>query len=88
MKYFLKPYEYSYQWSLLCSICANIRKSGGIKEDDNFPNFFHYFSFSHKSIKYFMKVVGNSFAIMHPDMHSRPQLSITSCFGRTEGSSV
>ena len=86
MKYFLKPYEYIYiyQWSLLRSICANIRKSGGIKEGDNFPDFFHYFSFSHKLIKYFMKVVGKCFVIMHPDMHSRLQLSITSCFGRTE----
>ena len=71
MKYFLKSYEYSYQWSLLRSICANIRKPGGIKEGYNFSDFFHYFLFSHKLIKYFMKVVGNSFVIMHPDMQSR-----------------
>ena len=31
-----------------------------------------------------MKVVGNSFVIMHPDVPSRPQLPITGCFRRTE----
>ena len=63
------------------SICANIRKSGGIKEGDNFSDCFHYFSFSHKLIRYFVKVVGNSFVIMHSDMHSSSQLPITGCFG-------
>ena len=52
------------------SICASIRKSGGIKESDNFSDFFHYFSFSHKLIKHFMKIVGNSLVIMHPNIHS------------------
>ena len=49
-----------------------------------FPIFFHHFSFSHKLIKHFMKVIGNSLVIMYPDMHSRPQLPITGCFGCTE----
>ena len=49
-----------------------------------FPKFFHYFSFSHNLIKYFMKVVGNSLVIMHPNIHSRPQLLIMGCFGCTE----
>ena len=49
-----------------------------------FPTFFHYFSFSHKLIEHFMKVVGNSSVIMHPNIHSRPQLPITGCFGCTE----
>ena len=35
-----------------------------IKESDNFPDFLHYFSFSHKLIKHFMKVVGNSLVII------------------------
>ena len=35
-----------------------------------------------------MKVVGNSLVTMHPNMHSRPQLPITGCFGWFGGSSV
>ena len=57
---------------------------GGIKESDNFSDFSHYFSFSHKLIKHFLKIVGNSLVIVHPNMHSRPQLPITGCFGYTE----
>ena len=53
---------------------------GGIKEIYNFSDFFHYFSFSRKLIKHFMKVVGNSFVIMHPNMHLRSQLPITCLF--------
>ena len=56
----------------------------GIKESDNFSDFFRYFSFSHKLNKHFMKVIGNSLVIMRPNIHSRPQLPITGCFGCTE----
>ena len=48
-----------------------------------FPTFSRYFSFSHKLI-----TIGNSLEIMHPNMHSRPQLPITGCFGFSEPSSV
>ena len=57
---------------------------GGIRESDNFSDLFPLFSFSHKLIKHFMKVVGNSSVIMQPNIHSRPQLPITGCFGCTE----
>ena len=57
---------------------------GGIKESNIFSTFFHYFSFGHKLIKHFMKVVGNSLVIMPPNMRSRPQLPITGCFGDTK----
>ena len=57
---------------------------GGSKKVIIFPTFFHYFSFSHKLIKHFMKVVGNGLVIMHLNMHSRPQLPIMGCFGCTE----
>ena len=53
---------------------------GGIESD----KFSHYFSFSHKLIKHFLKIVGNSSVIMHPNTHSRPQLLITGCFGYSE----
>ena len=49
-----------------------------------FLTFFHYFSFSHKLIKHVIKVVGNSLVIMHPNIHSRPQLPKTGCFGCIE----
>ena len=49
-----------------------------------FPTFFHYFSFCHKLIKHFLRIVGNSLVIMHSNMHSRPQLPITGCFCYTE----
>ena len=49
-----------------------------------FPTFFHYFSFSHKLIENFMTVVCHSLVIMHPNIHSRPQLPTTGCFGCTE----
>ena len=84
MKYFLKPYDCSYHLNLLA---LNLRKQkiwGVSKKAIIFPTFLHYFSFSHKLIKHFMKVVGNSLVIMHPNIHSRPQLPITGCFGCTE----
>ena len=59
-------------------VSENLRR---IKESDNFLDFFRYVSFSHK---YFMKVVGNSLVIMHPNIHSRPQLPVAGCFGCTE----
>ena len=66
MKYFLKPYECSYHLNLLPLNLCKYKKigggggGGGIKESDNFSDFFHYSAFSHKLIKHFMKVVGNS----------------------------
>ena len=83
MKYFLKPYEYSYHLSLLQFVQVS-ENPGAIKEDDNFSDFFHYVSFSHKLIKHFMKIVGNSLVIIHPNMHSRFQLPITGYFGCAE----
>ena len=86
MKYFLKPYECSYDLSLLqaLNLCKYQKIWGVSKKVIIFPTFFHYFSFSHKLIKHFMKVVDNSVVIMHPYTHSRPQLSIMGCFGCTE----
>ena len=85
MKYFLKPYEYSYHLSLLpLNLCKYQKIRGISKKVIIFPTFFHYFSFNHRSIKHFMKVVGNSLVIMHPNMYSRLQLPITGCFGFTE----
>ena len=49
-----------------------------------FPTFFHDLSFSHKLFEHFMKVVGNSLVIMHPNIYSRPQLPIAGCFSCTE----
>ena len=49
-----------------------------------FPTFIHYFLLSHKLIKHLLKLVGNSLVIMHPNVHTRPQLPITGCFGCTE----
>ena len=81
IKHFLKPYEYSYDLSVLpLKLC----RSGGIKEGDNFSDFSHYFSFSHKLIEHFLRIVGNSLVIMHSNMHSRTQLPITGCFCCTE----
>ena len=80
IKHFLKPYECSYHLSLLpLKLCKS--GGGGIKESDKFS---HYFSSSHKLIKHFLKIVGNSSVIMHPNMHSRPQLLLTGCFGYSE----
>ena len=84
MKYFLKPYECSYHLSLLSLNLCKYQEIRGIKGNDIFPTFFHYLTFSHKLIKHFMKVVGNSLVTMHPNIHSRPQLQITGCFGCTE----
>ena len=68
-----------------CAQFVQVSENVGVsKKVTIFPTFFHCFSFSHKLIKYFMKVVGNSFVIMHPDIYSKPQLPITGCFGRTE----
>ena len=76
MKYFLKPYECSYHLSLLLlNLCKYeiIRGGGGgggvSKKVIVFPTFFQYFTFSHKLIKHFMKVVGNNLVIMHPNIH-------------------
>ena len=78
IKHFLKPCECSYHLSLLpLKLC----KSGGIKESDSFS---HYFSFSHKLLKHFLKIVGNNLVIMHPNMHSRPQLPIMGSFVYSE----
>ena len=83
IKHFLKPYECSYDLSVCRSNCAN--PGGGVsKKVIIFPTFSHYFSFSHKLIEHFLKIVGNSLVIMHPNMHSRPQLPITGCFCYTE----
>ena len=70
IKHFLKAYECSYNLSLLpLKLCKS--GGGGIKESD--------------TIKHFLKIVGNSLVIMHPNMmHSRPQLLITGCFGYSE----
>ena len=85
MKYFLKPYECSYHLSLLLlNLCKYQKIRGVSKKVIIFPTFFHYYSFSHELIKRFMKVVGNSLVIMHPNIHSRPQLAIKGCFGCTE----
>ena len=40
IKHFLKPYEYSYDLSVLP---LKLYKSGGIKEGDNFSDFFPLF---------------------------------------------
>ena len=81
IKHFLKPYDYSYDLSVLL---LKLYKSGGYPESDIFPTFSHYFSFSHKLIKHFLRIVGNSLVIMHSNMHSRPQSPITGCFCYTE----
>ena len=75
MKYFQKLYECSYHLGLLAfNLCKyqKIPGGGGIKESDNFSDFFHYFLFSHKLIKHFMEVVGHSLVIKYPNIHSRP----------------
>ena len=85
MKYFLEPYEYSYHLSLMpLNLCKYQKLREVSKKVIIFPTFFLYFSFSHKLIKHFVKVVGNSSVIMHPNMHSNPQLPITGCFACTE----
>ena len=85
MKYFLEPNEYSYHLSLLPLIFVQVSENPGVsKKAIIFPTFFYYFSFSHKLIKHFMNVVGNSLVIMHQTMHSRPQLPKMGCFGCTE----
>ena len=85
MKYFLKPYECSYDLSLVpLSLCKYQKIRGVSKKVIIFPIFLQYVSFSHKLIKHFMKVVGNSLVIMHPNMHSRPNLPIMGCFSCTE----
>ena len=64
IKHFLKPYEYSYDLTVLpLKLCKS--GGGGIRESDNFSDFSHYFSFSHKLIEHFMRIVGNSLVIMH-----------------------
>ena len=67
------------------AIAAQIVQTRGVsKKVIIFSDFSHYFSFSHKLINHFLKIVGNSLVIMHPNMYSRPQLPIAGCFGFTE----
>ena len=57
----------------------------GYKESEIiFSTFSHDFSFSYKLIKHFLKIVGDSLVIMHPNVHSKPQLPIAGCFGYSE----